>query len=336
MDKKKWLMTAGAGALILGMTATIYGLNTSLNRSELERPNEYNNRIAIAETVLKDTGLDDRFTADEVQEIFVNWGDVAGERNDPEEAVVILQITPQNAVSAVYTPNGDDFHYIGSTGEYFLVQNVYFVPYRGSVNDMILIEEQANQKVGAQEKSSFLRGYIFEDGAFQEIISIPQNIEAYWNMRWEPGKENEDNLWKKISQKTEPIWNETNYPVLNLMHYQTYAVSDEDTEMIPEEDTFQVQKERAITEQFIWSNEWNRMIMGEKIEKATGQKVAVIEDLANSPYALLDEYGDNVNKVRIQRKDGTKAIVYKDALEDLQPTGQPAAKQVCTTAKKDT
>ena len=80
MDKKKWLMTAGAGALILGMTATIYGLNTSLNRSELERPNEYNNRIAIAETVLKDTGLDDRFTADEVQEIFVNWGDVAGER----------------------------------------------------------------------------------------------------------------------------------------------------------------------------------------------------------------------------------------------------------------
>ena len=66
----------------------------------------------------------------------------------------------------------------------------------------------------------------------------------------------------------------------------------------------------------------------EKIEKSTGQKVAELILWSDLPYSLA-EYtqteeentpGYN-NLVRIKRKDGTTAVVNKDSLTDIKPSG---------------
>ena len=81
----------------------------------------------------------------------------------------------------------------------------------------------------------------------------------------------------------------------------------------PEDDTFEQKKERVVVEQFYWSEEWQRFILKEAIEKETGQKVAIVENLQASAYQLAgfedaEDYG-------IMRKDGSFDYVHKDDLE---------------------
>lgn len=57
-----------------------------------------------------------------------------------------------------------------------------------------------------------------------------------------------------------------------------------------------------------------------KKDKATGEKVAVIEDYSASPYVLVEEYSNMANNVAIQRQNGTIEIVPNDALWELDGT----------------
>ena len=65
---------------------------------------------------------------------------------------------------------------------------------------------------------------------------------------------------------------------------------------------------------------WKRFILSEKKDKATGERVAVIEDYSASPYVLVEEYNNMANNVAIQRQNGTIEIVPSNALWELDGT----------------
>ena len=82
---------------------------------------------------------------------------------------------------------------------------------------------------------------------------------------------------------------------------------------MPADDTFQEKDSRVVVERFYWSDEWNRFILDEAVEVATGQPVAIIENLASSPYLLADL--PDFKDYRIVRKDGTAAYVDAEELK---------------------
>ena len=117
----------------------------------------------------------------------------------------------------------------------------------------------------------------------------------------------------------------TSVPVIKSTYTQQYLVSDEQNALnIPLDNTYSLENSRVIEQNFYWSDEWNSFIIGEKIEKATGQKVAELILWSDLPYSLA-EYNQNEeentpgynNLVRIKRKDGTTAVVNKDSLTDV-------------------
>lgn len=315
---KKWLtLFLIFGVLVAGYTARIYGKpDTAITAEEIQNPNDAKNKEMIAQKVLTSTGRQEQFDIGDATNVNVYYGDVL--LGDSQDAIISVKFGPKNTIVAAYTPNGEVYEFVAEVGEDFYdVRNVQFIPVKGLENSVVIVKQYADQKLGAIEENTFFKGYHYKDGKFDTVLNTPEDIRASWNKLWDLEGIQDENNWHRVDQKTESKWEEGDNPALNLVRNQRFSISDDKGQNLPTDETFQTENERVVTQKFYWSDEWGRFILGEKQDKTTGQKVAVIEDFQASPYILT---GDVYNKTRILRKDGTYDIVDNDTLTDVSQT----------------
>lgn len=316
---KKWIsIILIVGVMFVGFSVRIYGVtNKNLTVEEVTSPNTTKNKQSIAGKVLADTGRTDQFSPEEAQRITIYRGNVSGD--SANEIVLAIEFTPKNTIVAVYTPDGNTYKYIGDVGEFFEVTNIEFIPIENLGRDVLTIREYADQNIGAYEKSRFIKGYLYKDGIFSWVLNIPEEVNANWNEAWDIKNTTEvPSLWNRITEQTDATFKDGGEPTIMLVHTQKHLISD-DTKArnIPEDSTFKTVGERIVAQTYRWNIEWELFILSEKIDNATGEKVAVVEDFGTWPYALLKDYGENSNKVRIVRKNGVSQVVDKSTLSDV-------------------
>lgn len=322
--KKKWIAAVVlTGFLFFCFAGTIYGISTSANitQRELESPNTKANRESIAQKILRDTGNTDRFEPADATNIIIAYGDVLGDETN--EAVINLELGSKNSIVSVYERDGNEYKYAGNLGDFFYIRTIEFLPIENN-KEIILLREYANQNIGAFERSSFIIGYLWDGNRFREVLNIPEGIEAVWNDLWDNSTQDGNSRWNKIEQRTDIEFSRNGNPILNLNHYQAHRVTDERISTdVPDNNDYDTVSNRVVSETYYWNPEWNLFILSEMQDNRTGERVAVIEDLASSPYALLSDYGDIANRVRIERKDGTIETVDKTSLSPID--GSPTA-----------
>lgn len=314
MNLKKWIrIIAVMGLLLVGISATTYGVSQGISRqtaTDLESPE---NKLIIAQNVLADTGLSDRFGTEDIQDISIYRGNIDGE--DGEDIVVSIEFGPTDTLVAAYQNTGDGYEYLGTVGTFFTVEDIALAPTRNVGKDFIIIREHANQRIGAFEDSTLIRGYVWKDGAFDEILKLPEAINTQWNRAWDSNDPNAPSQWERIRMFSDITFVGPEEPTIQLIEYQSHDTSrDTESLNVPADDTYFTVKERVVTQAFRWSEEWQRYILFEMIENSTGEKVAVLQDESASPYALLPEYAQYENLYQIIRKDGTREYIDSNAL----------------------
>ncbi len=282
--------------------------------NEFANANEPENRIRIAERVLMLTGRNDMFKPQDVRGIRVDYAPLT--QNDVQDVLVTLDMGPEATIMAVFTPAEDGYEYVGEVGYFFTVDNIDFYRPDEDKVDVIIFRESNNQSIGGLENSSFLRGYIYKDGKFVNVINIDENIESWWNDELtgiaQPPVKNPQ--WNKITQ-TSVIRNNADYTVIDATKTQTYSIAPPTANKIKPKDTaFTEQTIRVINEVFTWSNEWQSYIVDEKIEGSTGEKVAVLKDFGAFPYILT---GDTLNEYRVLRKNGSVDILKYEEVDNV-------------------
>ena len=316
---KKWgIVACVAFAVFAVFTIKTYGVSENLTTQMLSDTEK--NKEEIARIVLNDTGRNAVFEPQEAVNVTVYEGDLLG--NGQQQVAIAVSFGLKNTVLAVYTKDatGDGYTYVGDVADFFDVRDVFFLPLTGNGTNIMIVREYANQTIGAFERSSFLKGYIWdeENNEFQNVLSIPEGIEVIWNGRWDTSQEER---WQKIEERSEATQTQvenSDGPALKLVQYQAYRISDStDTENIPDDSTFHTVKNRVVNQIYYWDNQWRRFILSEKKEPATGQTVAIIEDFSASPYILVPEYEGGYNNVLIQRQDGSVEIVSMDTLLEM-------------------
>lgn len=315
MKRKKLVLLVSAIVLLGGYSAGIYANMTQpqneLTQKQIDNPNTESNQTDIAKSVLNSTGRSEQYDLNDLEEVVVYVGSEATNRED--NAVVTLNFGPKNTVVAAYRSDGSVYEFTGDLGDFYGVENITFVPVEGLGKEVIIIQERINQSLGSFEQTDVMRGYVYDGNKYQSVLNTPQKIQSSWNDIWNKGLDN-PSLWRRITEETENKWVGGKEPYFQVTRYQTYLESDNKDEMVePEDDTFEQKKERVVVEQFYWSEEWQRFILKEAIEKETGQKVAIVENLQASAYQLAgfedaEDYG-------IMRKDGSFDYVHKDDLE---------------------
>lgn len=311
MKRKKIVLAAIVCVLLGGYTAGIYAQPAEgVTRTQLESPDTQKNREDIAESVLRDTGRSGLYDLNDLENVTVYYGDVT---TGPErDAVVTVSFGPNNTVVAAYTPEGDVYQFVGDIGNFSGVQNIQFVPVPSEGKDVVIVRETSDQAIGAHEASELLRGYLYtgEGGGedFSNVLQTTQQIQSIWNALWntEAGQNREN--WLKVTENTESGWNlGEEAPSLEITRYQEYLTADNGQDaLVPPSADFESDAKRVIVERYYWSDEWNRFILGEAEEIATGEKVAVIENRDASPYFLA---GFRDNSFLIERQDGSEDVV---------------------------
>lgn len=262
----------------------------------------------IATVVLKDTGMDDVLKPSDATSVRVEYGNIISDES--RDALITVGFGPCSNLMAVYTLGENGYDFVGEVGYFNGVDNIRIVNPENSDIRMVLFRERDNQDVGALEKSGFLRGCTFVDGTCKKIFTTDENIVSWWN---EGPTKGESDKWSKVEQISKFI-SLGDFKTINVEKHQTYSTAENLTSKIrPTDSDFVEQDERTITENYTWDDKWNVYLLDKMIDKKTGKEVAVIQDFANSPYALS---GGNFDKYKILKDDGSMDIVDYSDLEE--------------------
>ena len=275
---------------------------------EFKNVNSIENREAIAGRVLDSTGRNSMFNANEVESVRVNYGELT--QKGVQDAVVTVKFGPKSTIMAVYTPVDGKYEYVGEIGYFYDVGNIKFLQPGKNGLEIVAFKEKNNQTAGALENNSFTRTYGYDDGKFQNLLNIDENIETWWTDT--VYRDNNSQTWYKITQTSNIQKSDDDRSVEAVKTQIYYVAEDYNKNGIPDEEEFSELGRRSVKELYYWDDSWERFILDEATEKATDKNVAVIQDYGYSPYVLT---GDEFDKYRILRRDGTSEIVDYDALK---------------------
>ncbi len=293
--------------------------NKNITVNDVANQNDPKVREKIVYTLLKDTGNLNRFKASDVQEVKLYSGDILGKGNN--DLFVTAKFGPTITLAGVYEKTDNGYKFVQEIGPFNTIDSVELKDSDVFNRDIIVIREFVNQNIGAFEEAFLFRGYLYDDetGRFNQIFKIPESQKANWNRLWDLEDLAGRSLWERVTSDVDiEIDILEGGSTIRVNQFQQFLVSsDVITKSVPDDSTYSVVKERTFSTDYKWSPKWKRFIIGEGIDKNTGQTVAILEDFGDSPYALVPEYENFSFLYKILRPNGIEEGVSKNTITPI-------------------
>ena len=266
-------------------------------------------KLRAAERVLKSTGKEEIFDIDSITSVKIYFNTVSA--TCKEDAIIVLSFDPNDTIIDVYAMKDNDYEYLGEVGCFNNVDSISFLD-TPLVGRYLITFREVRYDMGLFETNSQLRGFAYKDNEFKEVLNIDEYIEKYCSKV----NTNGESLWQMLYQECDVLINNNEDLVIRATKYQTYSTANgiPNSYVKPDIRAFKEQDNRIEKELYIWSDEWQRFILGEKIEKETNERVAILKNYSNYPHTLTES---EINQFKIERKDGTIDIVESDSLREI-------------------
>gem|GEM_PF-2741825 len=316
MEKKKLILAAIFIVMLFGTAVMTYANAKRITAKDLKNLDDPTTKIKVSQILVEDMKKNEIANPNEIKSITATHGSVINQRDD--DVVIVGKYGPELALVGVYKKANGVYNFMGELGVFFDVREVNSLNLKNLNKDAVFLKEYTDQNIGVFERTTFLRGYIWEDGGFKLVYSEPEQIIADWNKNLNSDKDGVESLWNRVTQTSKTKLENGNYPIIKAERTQNYLKSSDTTaKNIPADSTFSEVAKREVCERYYWSEPWERFILSEKIDKTTGEKIAVIEDWQNLTFSIVPNSEAYSNKVRIMRKDCSTDIVDRDALMDV-------------------
>ncbi|MEA5082682.1 MAG: hypothetical protein VB018_00850 [Lachnospiraceae bacterium] len=316
MKKKRWIIFAVFMVMLLGTAARVYATAKQITAKDLKNLNDSSTMAKVSEILVKDMEKSKDVNAKEIRSITATYGEIDGKDND--NVVIVGNYGSNCALVGVYQKANGVYVFLDDIGVFFDVEGVNTVNLKNLGRDAVFIKEYAQQIGGAFERTTFLRGYLWAEDGFKLIYSMAEQVNADWNKYSDNGEDGVESQWNRVIQTSKTKLENGNYPAIKAQRNQFYLKSsDTEAKNIPADSTFHEVAKKEVSESYYWSDKWEKFIICEKVDKTTGEKVAVIEDWGNLPYSIVQDYEIYSSKVRIVRKDGTTDIVQGETLSEV-------------------
>lgn len=312
MKKKRWIIFAVFMVMLLGTAARVYATSKQITPKDLKNLDDSLTKAKVSEILVKDMEKSKDINTKDIKSITATYGAINEKDND--NVVIVGNYGSDFTLVGVYKKANGAYVLLDDLGVFFDVEEVNTVNLKNLGKDAVFIKEYTKQNEGAFERTTFLRGYLWEDEGFKLIFSMPEQVNAYWNKN----SDNGESQWSRVIQTSKIKLENGNYPAIKIQRNQIYLKSsDTKAKNIPADSTFHEIAKKDVCESYYWSDTWKQFIICEKIDKTTGEKVAMIEDWENLPYSIVQDFEIFSTKVRIVRKDGTTDIVERDTLSEV-------------------
>ena len=314
----KWKVIGAAAVIICCAAACIYYINNILQISETDI-NAYigktgsSSRIkrAIARSVLLNSNHGCDWGILNKADVSVILSRVKSRQKD---AVIIVRRGFAKDIISLYEKHNGKYRYAVTVGTFADLRDFQIMPLREQNGNVIVTREQINGS--PLEEASYIRVYAWDEGKFQNVLSIPDKYVAYYNELWDESKPADRSNWIKVSGRSDVLWENSDAPVIHVMTRQSYSLSvSVNRRERPDETDFNIIRNRDVFEDYIWSGKWMHFILFEGSDRQNDEPVAVIEDLSGSPYGLIGQFSKASGKYRVKYIDGSIEIVDKDRIK---------------------
>jgi len=298
------VLCSAVGVKLVEKTELKEELLKRYEKSEGEEKNKL--KVKIIKNVL--TVIDKKYDSDIINDsvLTILQGDVVGD--DLTDAVFVVSMGGKDTVIAVYSKLGSNYTYSGKIDNLFEIKAIQTLEMGEGEKGIIIFRELADQMLGAYESGVFLRAYKWNGNEFDSVFNVIESYTAYWNELWDKVKSAEDSYWLNITQESISNYSATPTPTVYLKGTQKYLESKKSNLInLPNYNEFETKAQRGLLQTYYWSNKWNNFIIGEGTEVKSGDVVAIIDDLSQEPFSLVEED----NRYRIKRSDGSISVACK-------------------------
>lgn len=302
--------------VLIVITGTLYTIakaqNHAIQSEWIKNFNAPENKKKILEVVLENTGYTQLKDKLDQIDLKIHTGDLLGDKR--KELILTVALEPKKSIIAVYQQEDGEYKYVGLMDTFFDIIGLQTIPMDKKGKDIVIVREYVDQMLGAFEKGTFIRGYIWNNNQFQMVLSIIEEYQGYWNEMWDqPPKTNPK--WLRVTDKTDIQWENGPYPVLRTLEHQAYAKSKITNSVnMPKGSDFEIVASKDVPQVYYWSEKYQHFVLNEGKDIKTGETVAIIEDLSLNPFQLA---GFELNQYRIKRQDGKIEIVPKNQITDI-------------------
>jgi len=314
----KWKII-GAAAVILFCAAAgcVYYYNSifQINESDIIA---YNSKSAsaprlkkvILRSVLLNTGHWGKWGGMDKAKVSVTLSRIKGRQKD---AVITVRGGIGKNVVALYEKHNGKYRYAAIADTFDDLQDIQILPLREQGGSVIVAREHNG---GSLEEATYISVYAWEEGKFQNVLSIPVKYAAYYNELWDKNKPAGQSKWIKINERSDILWENSDAPVVHVLLHQSYSLNTGvNQQERPDDADFDIVRSRDVFENYVWSGKWMHFILFEGTDRQNGEPVAVIEDLSGGPYGLIGQFSEASGKYRVKYIDGSIETVDKDRIK---------------------
>lgn len=233
--------------------------------------------------------------------------------NDSQaNAIFIVEIGPKNTIVVVYEQSGNVYKFKSLVNNFMKIEELKPVKVNGNPEELIMLLERSNQMVGAFEDSSTLRAYKWNKdiNKFEQILEAQKEYKSYWNELFDQKKPKNQSHWLMLKQHSDT--SQDSDERINFKVNQQYQRSKQTNSVdMPKDENFETLRKKDFDKTYYWSNRWKQYILGEGVEVYTGLITAILEDLEQQPFSLIE----SDKRYKIKRPDGEISIVDKNTIQ---------------------
>ena len=227
----------------------------------------------------------------------------------------ILNLDGKKTYIIAYVENDNKYNFVGVIDSFITVQEIFLVPLRVSSENIVLVREFVDALSTSGEVGTFLRGYIYTDEAFEQIVSIVESFKAYSEGNF-VSKNEENSRWQRIMSSSNIRWRNEKFPLIEVTKTQTHSLSSYDNEPhLPQDEYFDTIKTREIESTYYWSQKFRHFILAEGHDRATSEEVAILDDLSHSPFSLISEFSERNKRYLVKYINGDIRMVEKSSIQ---------------------
>lgn len=227
-----------------------------------------------------------------------------------KELVVAISLPPQEGIAAVYKRVGNKMVYVSKITALLPVTGISGLKVDFTDRELLVVNQYQDEMLGAFFNADYCDIFLMDKNRFNRVLGLITDYNAYWNQAWEGT--DEEAYWLWLRQRLQVDYVDRGNTV-KLTSDQALLKSEVlNSKTIPGEKDFKVRYKRVVTQEYRWSDEWNRYILGELINEFTGEKVALLEDYHYSISGLLNSKHDYM--IKIINKKGEIEIIPSQSL----------------------
>lgn len=196
-------------------------------------------------------------------------------QDNNNELLVVLNLTKNSAVIAVYTSIDKEYKYVKALDGILPVQNISFIEVPHDNLKLLQVEQLIDERLGAFYIEEFIEIFLCAEDEFKSVWKKTKVLEEIYNQQWIDPQSSNDQWIKIIENNTIDILNE-NAVTINVIMNRKKLTAVKDT--IPFEDEFSQVEELVTEENYYWSPKYQHFILFEGVVRESTQPVAVIKD----------------------------------------------------------